>query len=300
MATYNVTDNFVTPALQPGDKLICSYSGNARKVTLPFGKYKLECWGSDNGSNGYGGYSVGDLLLVEDTVLWLRCGGRPAAIANDTTTTSAGGWNGGGNGYRTTYGSATTYGRGGGGATDVRITTDDVYHRVIVAGGAGGYNSRMNYNCYGGGETAGECNNSTTVTATGITGRGTPGTGANGVTNYNYGGSGGGGGYYGGTARYSDSGANYQSAGGTGFVYTDEFITSLFDYWALDEKYKLTNAKTVGGNQTVPVPNSTSTRTGRAGDGVIIITVLDNNRANERAIYLKRDGVFYRYATFKN
>ena len=126
---------------------------------MPPGKYKLECWGarggnargrtvSDGGSysniqnakGGSGGYSTGVLKLKENTTLYLYVGGYGGFGNYDSA--GAGGFNGGskgdndnsgGSGYSYYYG-----GGGGGGATDIRIGTDSLYARVIVAGGGGG------------------------------------------------------------------------------------------------------------------------------------------------------------------
>jgi hypothetical protein len=99
--TYDLTSN--TPAasdLVAGDILNCPYSGNYKTITLPRGTFKLECWGAQGGSfnttyvGGKGGYSVGTIELIEDTVFYLYSGGK--GTDGTTSGTFAGGWNGGG------------------------------------------------------------------------------------------------------------------------------------------------------------------------------------------------------------
>ena len=122
--------------IKTGDILNYAYTGAVQSVTLPKGVYKLEVWGAQGGSygtnstGGNGGYSIGIITLTAETVLYIYVGGQGTY---NTTPRSfvAGGFNGGGKaGYH--------YGGSGGGASDIRIGTDSLYSRVIVAGGAGG------------------------------------------------------------------------------------------------------------------------------------------------------------------
>ena len=78
MATYNLTSSIPdTSGLEVGDILNCPYSGTYKTITLPEGKYKLECWGGQGGAysssyaGGNGGYSYGTLTLDEETLLYL-------------------------------------------------------------------------------------------------------------------------------------------------------------------------------------------------------------------------------------
>lgn len=68
----------------------------------------------------YGGYSVGSVQLTANTNLVVCIGGSGAS----------GGWNGGGKGAGA--------GGDGGGGTDIRIDSESLYARIIVAGGGGG------------------------------------------------------------------------------------------------------------------------------------------------------------------
>lgn len=53
MATYDLTQNIpAASVLQYGDILNCPYSGSAKTIQLPSGRWKLQCWGAQGG-NGY-------------------------------------------------------------------------------------------------------------------------------------------------------------------------------------------------------------------------------------------------------
>ncbi len=101
-------------------------SNDAYDFTVPFtGTYLLEVWGARGSSDTYaiyggqGGYASGRLMLNAGETLYIYAGG----------TGSENGFNGGGSG-RLDY-------HKGGGATDIRLGTDSLYARIIVAGGGG-------------------------------------------------------------------------------------------------------------------------------------------------------------------
>ena len=138
-----------------------NYTGTVQEVTLPPGKYKLQCWGAQGGnSSSYsgvgskGGYSEGVLTLTETTTLYIFVGGKGASSGN-------GGWNcGGGSTGSSSYNSGGTYGKSypacGGGATDIATVTSSMSYsskrnnrsaasllsRCIVAGGGAGASAR--------------------------------------------------------------------------------------------------------------------------------------------------------------
>ena len=246
------------------------------------GRYKLEVWGAQGGNyssytGGKGGYSIGTVTLPENTNLYIHTGG--------TTTTVSGGYNGGGSGY--------VNGKGGGGATDIRIGTNSLYARVIVAGGGGGsgvYSSSSGYG-YGGGTTGGDGYSSSNRSGNGgtqIAGGSTwsvnyPGTfGTGGSTGSGYSCGGGGAGWYGGGAAYdNDSDADGRNGGGgSGWVYTAANFNNWksgnatdASKWLLNSNYYLTNASTTAGNASFTDPNGT-TVTGHSGNGYARITYL--------------------------
>ena len=147
-----------------------AYTGSVQEITLPKGKYKLQCWGAQGGnvSGSYtatgskGGYSEGVLTLTEPTTIYVFVGGQGTSSSTSSTSgTANGGWNGGGASVRRSYyNSGNTYGesypRPGGGATDMCLVTSTMNYssgrtnrssasllsRFIVAGGGAGASSR--------------------------------------------------------------------------------------------------------------------------------------------------------------
>ena len=137
-------------SIKVGDILNFTYTGAAQSITLPKGKYILECWGAQGGYRGSssyggkGGKSYGILTLAKPTLLYIYVGG------SGRTGGTSGGFNGGGS--RPSY-------YGGGGASDIRIGTDSLYARVIVAGGGGSDGASSETGGYGGGKTGGASTN---------------------------------------------------------------------------------------------------------------------------------------------
>ncbi len=115
--------------------MVFAYTGGKQEVTLQPGTYTFECWGAQGGSynstytGGKGGYATGTITLTSSTKLYVYVGGQGSQ--------TAGGYNGGGKGGVSAYASSYN-GLGGGGGTDIRISTDSLNHRCIVAGGGGG------------------------------------------------------------------------------------------------------------------------------------------------------------------
>ena len=120
-----------------------SYTGSVQTVTLKAGTHKLEVWGAQGGSyntsyyGGKGGYSYGTLTLTENITAYINIGGQGGSVSSSTTG-GTGGNNGGGTGGNGSSSSKGIAGSGGGGATDIRLNQDNLYARVIVAGGGGG------------------------------------------------------------------------------------------------------------------------------------------------------------------
>ena len=249
------------------------YTGAVQNyTTVCRGTHTLTVWGAQGGNaGGKGGYSTGVVNLNENMNLYIYVGGQGSRG-------STGGFNGGG----TTGSSGGT----GGGASDIRIGTDSLYARVIVAGGGGG---KGQDNCaaggVGGGTTGGgsasqsSCGTQAgggTQTAGGAKGNysgtygankgafGKGGNASSGSSGYYIGG-GGGGGWYGGgagtTAGWSNGGG-----GGSGYVYTSSTASSYPSGCLLNNSYYLTNASTTAGSSSFP-GTSSSSETGHSGNG---------------------------------
>ena len=260
------------------------------------GNYKLEVWGAQGGINsnssvhvpGKGGYSYGTINLLNSTTINVYVGGKGSTVSG--TGTFLGGYNGGGSNTNTYGGAASSYNTTGGGATDMRIESESLYARVIVAGGGGGAsNGSSSYSATGGsgggvtGTTISESSfslgsysTSGTQTAGGNGGywsgysqgsSGSFGQGGNANTGSN-GGAGGGGGWYGGGAGTWCSGG-----GGSGYIYTESTAANYPSGCLLNSSYYLTDASTIAGNQTFKAPNG-SNETGHTGNGYARITYL--------------------------
>ena len=278
MATYNSLNSIDMSKLAAGDVINITYTGAVQSTTLPAGKYTLTCFGAQGGYRssssygGLGGKAVGTLTLAKATKIYAYVGG-----SGNTGKTDRGlyyGFNGGGK--REIF-------YGGGGATDIRIGTDSLYARVIVAGGGGSDGATNKGGGTGGGTTGGN----TTATNFGTGGYGATQTGNSGGTAYvtttqsatstaggfGFGGSGlrtnggyggaGGGGWYGGAGTTPDGSGDDDKGGGggSGYVYTSDTASNYPSGCLLNSAYYLSNTSMSNGVQS--------------GDGSISITVVN-------------------------
>ena len=251
----------------------------------PFKIYFIQVWGAGS-ANSKGGYASGYLYTEKKTNAFVVVGGKGIQCADNTI--EDGGFNGGGK----CGGKSLVKYYSGGGATDVRVEKNDIYHRIIVAGGAGGTSTggTGSSNCqslYGGGETGG----ADTGTYDGKAGTATSGGSCpTGQTcskgTFGYGGdittaldkgNGGGGGWYGGaTGANPGIGTAGDAGGGSGFVLTAENYKTAGPYnyaFRKDPKYALTSTTLLAGNQNFP-STSGGFETGHSGDGYAKITIV--------------------------
>lgn len=270
-----------------GDILNFQYTGANAEQALPPGRYRLEVWGAQGGYinssayGGKGGFSTGELALAKETTLYVYVGGA------GNTSGQNGGFNGGGK--RKTR-------NGGGGATDIRVGADDLYARVIVAGGGGSYGASSKTGMYGGGESGGSSTESygtggyggtqtgvsnsswqTTEQSTSVTTQAGAyagfGFGGNGISASSGHGGAGGGGWYGGSGSYPDGSGDDDrgGGGGSGWVWTGANAPTGF---LLSAAHQLSNASTKAGNTSFIGPTGSS-EAGHTGDGYARITVLE-------------------------
>ena len=295
-----------TPVTPSQTLYVFEYTGSVQEVTLPAGKWKLEVWGAQGGdgidnlanAGGRGGYSFGSINLTTSTNLYVYVGGQ----GTNSESATGGGFNGGGNtGVSNNIGETPG---GGGGASDIRIGTDSLYARVIVAGGGGGAGIGAANRTYTGGAgggfsgikgthinneygdrlsnpgtqvSGGSLSSSNTTNATvgqfGIGGRGADGNGA---------GAGAGGGWYGGGGAGYGNAMGGAAAGGSGWIYTvDDFDVwqngnpTDAANWLLNNSFYLTNAETLSGDQSFFDPDDIEV-TGHSGNGYARITWVSN------------------------
>ena len=260
------------------------------EIFLRKGSYLLEVWGASGGYSegqtnqytlGKGGYSRGVLKLSGRTKLFLNVGGAGKNGKVEQSETIYGGYNGGGNVTGTHVGS-------GGGASDIRIGTNSLHRRIIVAGGGGGLEHTIEggYGGAGGGELGIDGFQPGYPQLSG--GGGTRSSGgshqlSSGQPGFGYGGSstvsstgGGGGGWYGGGASHTNGG---NGGGGSGYV----FNISTWHYdeiFELDSTYFLTDSFTVAGDNEFLSPFG-ELEIGHEGNGFISITSLTNSNCSK-------------------
>jgi hypothetical protein len=265
------------------------YTGSVQTLTLPAGRYQIEAWGADGGTSptnngvaGKGGYSKGIITLQIPTVLHIYVGG-----VGGHTVQPLGGFNSGNGTTKTNLSSST----GGGGASDIRILTDNLYNRILVAGGGGGQGNATGSGGDGGG-LLGDNGQGTTINA-GVGGTQTahgvyPGGGDAKAASFGEGGDGpartaggqGGGGWYGGSFGDRTDGGG---AGGSGYVLTSSSHIPTA-YFASYANYYMNNAMTVRPSETGFVANPMTTGNGHVRITSIFGAIADVYSGNNLSI----------------
>lgn len=265
----------ITNAMSIGDNIIYPCIGSIDHFVLPKGKYDIECYGGAGGCAydfakvAKGGYARGILNNPEYKDIYVAVGGVGigSGFINSSYPTRLRPslmFNGGG-----APGANNIRGCAGGGGTDVRIGSDSLYSRIIVAGGGGGLGRLDSTAGAGGGETGGTNYGASYGTSPGPgtqtsspqtsdqsmkTINGGFGYGGNGVyRNGGYGGAGGGG-WHGGSGTYPDSGGDDDKAGngGSGYVLTESSYKPD-GYLVDDSRYYLSDTTLTTGGNTLSV-----------------------------------------------
>jgi hypothetical protein len=255
-----------------GDKLIFPCIGASDEVMLNDGNYLIKCWGGDGGpryeitSTPRGGYAEGKLHIEGDPVkAYVNVGGSGIRATYNYQTSlmciPSLAFNGGGpapelNDLRSSF---------GGGGTDVRLLENTLYHRLIVAGGAGGHGAGETANSSFGGAGGGLTGGNGSGSYGSVPGPGTQtsspqgsdvggdfGVGGTGSTRGGAGfGGAGGGGWYGGSGCYPDryDDDDCGGAGGSGYLLTEESYKPTG--YALDSTYYLTDTLFITGDSSL-------------------------------------------------
>ena len=221
------------------------------------GKYKIEAWGAGVGQSAKGAYASGILKVKSITPFFVHLGSSPTR-----GNPSAGGCNGGGIGA--SYFSTQLF--GGGGSTDIRLLKDTIYHRIVVAGGAGGCNTLRNA-CGGGCVETYSCKMNNGSFFYGGDSQPDPENG-NGA-------GGGGGGWFGGAASCLHTSSTwYCGNGGSSYVLT-QTSERVEGYKLSDRKdFYLESAVLINGATSMPSPKSSENEIGHSGHGTLKITML--------------------------
>lgn len=291
------------------------YEGRVREVVLQSGRYLLEVWGaqggdsvgtrrregSEGGKGGLGGYSKGTLTLTKETKIFVVVGQRGRSASQSDGSETSGGFPDGGGTKTGHYLNYTSVPGTGGGSTSIRVGSNSLYTRVIVAGGgggAGGDDVSTDHGGFGGGSSGGnsyacgKLQSQGSGTQTGSTpgpkGSGPPGVagtfgqGATSLYMHNCcsGGGGGGGWYGGGSGGYGCNTNCASGGGGSGWIFTSSSLSnwksgdsSNGTQFLLDSSLYLSNASTVPGNSSFKSPGG-GNETGHKGDGYAKITVI--------------------------
>ena len=155
-----------------GDCMSFDYEGKASTLMMMKGRYMLEVWGGKGGDSkgtrqlfsspkgGLGGYSTGILNLLKSVKFFVYVGGQGKSSDSEDGSESPGAFPDGGGTKTGHCNSYTSVPGTGGGSTSIRISTDSLYSRIIVAGGGGGASGETFYSSdggYGGGLNGGNC-----------------------------------------------------------------------------------------------------------------------------------------------
>lgn len=228
------------------------YTGGEQTFTVPIsGTYRLETWGAQGGvffgqNASFGGYSIGNVKLNKDGIIYLNVGGKGEndAIRDPNNTfkcvdLNLGGYNGGGNGTKGCNGSSNLVGAGGGGgATHIAmmsgllLTLENSKDKILIVSGGGGGSAYNTYSEAGkntllGGSGGGFTGNSQPMSIG--TNYNNQGKKASQTSGYKFGqgadtvldqtDAGGGGGFYGGYADdILDGGGWIPGTGGSGYI----------------------------------------------------------------------------------
>ena len=276
------------PRLHIYDKLFTQNENEnySAYIELGPGTYFFQVWGASSMELSRGGYSEGFLTLLNDLPIYIQLGGRGICY-KEGIGSAEGGRNGGGAAFTKEFQKIC----GAGGATDMRAYQNTLYHRFIVAGGAG----TSAANAFGGGDTGGTVPNI-------YRGRGAtqynPGTqcysgdgcvagsfGVGGTRSPLNPGGGGGGGWFGGASGGNNKKRWYAGGGGSGYVLTRKSYQP--DWYLLQgvEKLFLYRAKTIGGNLTIPAPGG-GTEIGHYGDGCARIVFIHNKTSPDSFVFI--------------
>ena len=222
------------------------YTGSEQTFVAPVtGVYKLETWGAQGGNTsftnigshigGYGGYSIGKLILEKNKTLYINVGERGSECKVQGTECT-GGYNGGGSSESTNLGNDNA--GTGAGATHIALssgllsTLENTQSNILIVSGGGGgsYSWKVDNNAADGGSAGGYIGSAGLIAvnyknySSGFGGtqtlggngggfRGISGSFGQGGNGWTIGAAGGGAGFYGG-----GSSAHNGAGGGSGYI----------------------------------------------------------------------------------
>ncbi len=281
------------------------YTGTEQTFVAPVsGTYKVETWGAQGGSyndiyGGYGGYSVGNIILSKGSNIYINVGG--------TTNSSHGGYNGGGTGSDSieTNNNIEMVNKylGGGGATHIASASGSLnsleaeINNILIVSGAGGggyyYGVRENF-MVNGGHGGGYIGNNGNVRVTiGYTpandiastgGNQSNGGSGNNSNNYYSGkfgqggngssqkGTGGGSGFYGGGGTYNVGYSSESGAGGSGYI-GNPLLKDKVMYCYNCEESNEESTKTISTTCSEETPTSNCAKKGNGYARITLVSI---------------------------
>ena len=256
-----------THKVESKDIIYFEFEARAEKLMLPPGIYDIECYGGDGSFRwlptncGRGGYAHARFTTTSTKPLYARVAGN-GFHGSIYQLESDGyiGWNGA---KHMTSGDIRS--SNGGGATDVRLYEDTLYHRILVAGGAGGGGVSQRAGGAGGGTTGGAGSDGSGTRPGPGTQTSSPydssypsicggfGVGGGGVNVSGGFGGAGGAGWFGGSGVQPNSSSDNEKSGsgGSGYVLTDSSYKPEGYMITDSEDYLTDEIMTTGGN-TLP------------------------------------------------
>ena len=281
------------------------YTGGEQTFVAPVsGTYRVELWGAQGGSyndiyGGYGGYSVGNIILSKGSNVYINVGG--------TTNSRHGGYNGGGTGSDSieTNNNIEMVNKylGGGGATHIASASGSLnsleaeINNILIVSGAGGggyyYGVRENF-MVNGGHGGGYIGNNGNVRVTiGYTpandiastgGNQSNGGSGNNSNNYYSGkfgqggngssqkGTGGGSGFYGGGGTYNVGYSSESGAGGSGYI-GNPLLKDKVMYCYNCEESNEESTKTISTTCSEETPTSNCAKKGNGYARITLVSI---------------------------
>ena len=275
------------------------FTGYEQTFIIPkTGTYKVETWGAQGGSvthtidyiGGYGGYSVGNISVNKNNVIYINVGGQGIGSIDDAAISYAGGYNGGG--YADNYGDKLV--SSGGGATHIALdsgllnTFSTKTNRLIIVAGGGGGSAFQTDNDYGIGGSGGGYigSNGTSSVSSEYYGSGgtqsSGGIGYKGGNNSNnglfgqasqscYNGNGGGGGYYGGGGGRWAFGAG----GGSGYIGNTNLSEKIMYCYNCQSSENEEDESQIKTRSTTNVSETPTSNYAKIGNGYARITLIN-------------------------
>ena len=311
--SVTITFKYIQPQSISASTWSYEYIGTEQVFYVPKnGTYKIEAWGAQGGicSNssdtylgGYGGYSVGNIVLNKNTSLFINVGGAGESTKGlDYIENLQGGYNGGGTGGKNGLNINTSTWSAGGGATHVALVPGELKllssyvdsnnnstNILIVSGGGGGAGcyvtngfeggsgggyigssgGGVSLKASGGTQTSGGTSHNPEVHIASSFGAGASVNSELYGTSWNTAGTGGGGGFYGGGSGFN----NYAGAGGgSGYIGNTSLTNKIMYCYNCQSSASEADETNIKTRSTTNVSATATSNYAKIGNGYVKIT----------------------------